>query len=43
MDWPADKIERRKVDVRRWQDFTGQQAKLEESGETFSPLLANAS
>ena len=24
-------------------NFTGQQAKLEESGETFSPLLANAS
>ena len=35
--WPADKIER------RWQDFTGQQAKLEESGETFSPLLADGS
>jgi DNA modification methylase len=31
------------VIVQRWQDFTGQQAKLEESGETFSPLLANAS
>jgi DNA modification methylase len=31
------------VIVKRWCEFTGQQAKLEESGETFSPLLANAS
>jgi DNA modification methylase len=31
------------VIVKRWQDFTGKQAKLEGSGDTFSPLLANAS
>ena len=31
------------VIVQRWQEFTGQQATLEGNGDTFSPLLANAS
>jgi DNA modification methylase len=31
------------VIVRRWQEFTGQQATLEGNGDTFSPLLADAS
>jgi len=30
------------VAVKRWQDFTGQQAKLEESGETFPTIKENA-
>jgi len=28
--------------VQRWQNFTGQQAKLEESGETFPTIKENA-
>jgi hypothetical protein len=31
------------VIVKRWCEFTGKDATLEESGETFSPLLADAS
>ena len=30
------------VIVQRWQDFTGQQAKLEGSGETFPTIKENA-
>jgi DNA modification methylase len=29
------------VAVKRWQDFTGEQAKLEGSGATFPPIKAD--
>ena len=52
MEWPADKIERKKVNglipyarnarTHSWQGFTGKQAKLEGSGETFPIIKENA-
>lgn len=45
MNWPADNLERWPIEkltpyaiVKRWQDFTGQQAIHEATGKTFAEM-----